>query len=130
MSIAVGVHLAKQVGLVVLYLAMAGDIELNPGPETFKDIKCILLNARSLKSFQQTTTNTGNDKVCKLVAFKNLVYGGDYDIIAVTETWLNSSIKDDEILRYGYKIYRHNRIGRVGGGVLLAVKDSIVLKRR
>ena len=54
------------------------------------------------------------------------VYSEDYDVVAVTETWLNDNILDSEILSHGYSIYRHDRdSSKRGGGVLLAVKQSI-----
>jgi hypothetical protein len=52
-----------------------------------------------------------------------------YDLIAGTETWLNDSVADTEILNDAYHIYRHDRQPpRCGGGVLLAV--STLLRSR
>jgi hypothetical protein len=34
-------------------------------------------------------------------------------------------IKDSEILNKGFTIYRRDRAGRVGGGVLIAVKNCL-----
>ena len=45
-------------------------------------------------------------------------------MICITETWLNDTISSTEILPTSYKIYRNNRINQ-GGGVLIAVKESI-----
>lgn len=49
------------------------------------------------------------------------------DIIAVTETWLCDKIRNEELLCCDkkYKIYRCDRPNRCGGGVLLAVNESI-----
>ena len=48
------------------------------------------------------------------------------DVIVGTETWLNSSIKDNEIIPadFNYKIYRKDRSDGYGG-VLLAISDHI-----
>ena len=43
----------------------------------------------------------------------------------MTETWLNESIGDAEVLPVGYNVYRKDRLNRVGGGTLTAVKDSL-----
>lgn len=120
-------------------LLLGGDVALNPGPnssstncktikrETKITLKCASLNARSLKSQHKSSFI---DKICNLVAFQQFVYSGGYDIIAVTETWLTSDIMDCEILERGYTIFRRDRQGRTGGGVLLAVRDNLVTSRR
>ena len=62
--------------------------------------------------------------VNKLAQFHSLIYSEDYDIIAITETWLSENVLDHEIIPTGYTIYRKDRSSR-GGGVMLAVKNSI-----
>ena len=42
----------------------------------------------------------------------------------ITESWLSSSIYDQEILHSNYVLYRNDRVSR-GGGVLIAVHNSI-----
>jgi hypothetical protein len=68
----------------------------------------------------------------KLIEFQALVFGNDLDFIAVTETWLKPDIKDCKILPGNqYTVYRRDcSDGRHGGGVLLAVKSSILSFRR
>jgi len=54
------------------------------------------------------------------------IYGNDIDVIALTETWLSDQVRNNEILPVGYNIFcRDRRTGKRGGGVLLAIKDSI-----
>ena len=73
-----------------------------------------LLNARSLKSVNQTCN--------KLFQLQNIASVDNGDIIAVTESWHNSSVKDSEILNCNYVIYRRDRqCYNRSGGVLLAV---------
>ena len=50
--------------------------------------------------------------------------------MAVTETWPYSSVLDRELQLYGFNIYRKDRCGRRGGGVLLAVKSHLTCFRR
>lgn len=49
------------------------------------------------------------------------------DIVGLTETWLSAKVKNEEILdcEKCYKFYRCDRDYRSGGGVLLAVTDSL-----
>ena len=51
----------------------------------------------------------------------------DYDIIGVTETWLNTDRRDylAEYSLPGYKMFNCERVNRAGGGVLLYVKASL-----
>ncbi len=72
--------------------------------------RTILWNARSL--------------INKLQQFQSFVYSKNVDIICVTESWLYDSIQDSEILPVNYTVYRNDR-GARGGGVLVAVKNSI-----
>ena len=110
---------------VILCILLAGDVATNPGPRS--SIECLYLNSRSLKAFVEMDDKPS--KVCKIDVFQQLVYSGDYDVVCVCETWLNDSVLDSELLA-GYSIFRRDRLGRTGGGVLVAVKDTIRTKRR
>ena len=47
------------------------------------------------------------------------------DVMAICETWFNSEIRDSEVAIQGMTIYRTDRIGRLGGGTVLYVSDSL-----
>jgi len=53
------------------------------------------------------------------------VYSQDFDIAAVTETWLTKNIADSDISIPGYSLYRCNRIRRKGGGVCVFIRNSL-----
>ena len=40
--------------------------------------------------------------VNKLTKFHNLIYSKDYDIIAITETWLSDNLLNQKIIPTGY----------------------------
>ena len=44
--------------------------------------------------------------------------------VHVSETWLNNSISNEDILHSGFTIYRKDRKDRYGGGVLVALKTD------
>ena len=46
-------------------------------------------------------------------------------IICITESWANKDISDAELGLKGYVMFRRERIGRRGGGVILYIKESI-----
>lgn len=62
--------------------------------------------------------------VNKLSNFQSFVVSSSVDIFALTETWLNHSFQNTEIIPSHYTIYRHDRPTR-GGGVLIAVNSSL-----
>ena len=49
----------------------------------------------------------------------------DPHIIGITESWANTDITDAELGLTGYVMFRRDRMGRRGGGVILYVKESI-----
>ena len=107
-------------------LLMSGDINHNPGPisaATAGKINCLVMNARSLKSYHKDST-TNWKSVCNLHRFQDLVYAENSDVIYVNETWLNQNISNSEILHSGFKIFRKDRSDRSGGGILIAIKKS------
>ncbi|CAB4029136.1 Hypothetical predicted protein [Paramuricea clavata] len=95
---------------LLLCILLAGDIATNPGPACSSTyscpvqntaLRCLSFNARSLKSVnkQEDGSTTSN-----LSMFQDLVYSDSFDIITVTETWLNDTILNKEILPCGYNI--------------------------
>ena len=73
--------------------------------------RCACLNARSI-------ANNKNE-------LNIMVEDTDPHIIGITESWANTDITDAELGLTGYVMFRRDRIGRRGGGVILYVKDSI-----
>ena len=62
-------------------------------------------------------------------SFNDLVYAENLDII-LTETWLNDSISNNEILPKGCHVIRKDRpANKQGGGVLIALCENIVFSR-
>jgi hypothetical protein len=69
----------------------------------------------------------GNLYTSNLLKFQEMIYSEMLDMF-VSETWLNSDISSKEILPHGYDIYRTDRsLGRTGGGVLVAIKQGVMI---
>ena len=49
----------------------------------------------------------------------------DPHITGITESWANADITDAELGLTGYVMFRRDRIGRRGGGVILFIKGFI-----
>ena len=75
------------------------------------EIKCVCLNARSIIN-KKTELNIMVDDIKP-------------HIIGITESWANNDITIAELGLEGYVMFRKDRIGRMGGGVLLYIKDTI-----
>ena len=73
--------------------------------------KCVCLNARSI-------VNKRNE-------LNNMVEDIDPLIIGVTESWATPNISEAELRMTGYVMFRKDRLGRRGGGVILYIKESI-----
>ena len=109
---------------VFLLILLSGDVAINPGPCSSQNsvIKCLALNARSLKSIHRDPES--NRAVCNLERFQDLVYNENSDVICVNETWLTDEVCNKDILHSGFTIYRKDRTNRCDGGVLIAIKTE------
>ena len=81
-----------------------------------KNLRCVLLNARSLRN--------------KVLDLQALLLEDYFPMIAITETWLDSSFLDFELGLNDYCVHRKDRQDRRGGGVLLAVHTELISIRR
>ena len=74
-------------------------------------IKCVCLNSRSIIN-KKSELNIMVDDIKP-------------HIIGITESWANNDITDAELGLEGYVMFRKDRIGKRGGGVLLYIKETI-----
>ena len=81
-----------------------------------KFLKCVLLNARSLKN--------------KLPDLHYLIYSSCVDCVLITESWLNDNI-DDGLLDPNdeYVIFRKDRQSTTGGGVCVLVRKELKVRK-
>ena len=73
--------------------------------------KCVRLNARSI-------VNKRNE-------LNIMVEDSDLHITGITESWATPDISDAELGITGYIMFKKDRIGRRGGGVIVYIKESI-----
>ena len=110
---------------IAFILAICGDIESNPGPSDSFDITFCNLNIRSLNAISRS-----GHKISRFSVFKNAL-AGNYDMITVTESWLNADHLDSDYVIPGYSgPYRLDRPdGTSYGGVAAWVTDTLVTTR-
>ena len=75
------------------------------------ELKCVCLNARSI-------INKKNELDIMVDEIKP-------HIIGITESWANNDITDAELGQEGYVMFRKDRMGKRGGGVLPYIKETI-----
>ena len=114
---------------IFLSLLTCGDIESNPGPvdhmsDSDKYISFCHANMRSIKNCLDKLDHIKAD------------FCGKYDIITLSETWLNPTDRYDATGKPIYELegyqepFRRDRVDHRGGGVLAWVSNGIVCKRR
>jgi hypothetical protein len=128
----------SRLNLPPLSLLKAGDVELNPGPpnstsnsnadadpsscdsDIYENLKSrglhfLHINARSL--------------IPKLSELRLITQQTRPAVLTITESWLDSSITNDEVKIDGYDIIRNDR-NRQGGGVCTYVRNDIAYNLR
>ena len=88
---------------------------LNPPPP--KPIRCLALNARSLKKVSPAGPS--------LLLLSHALDADEFDMFMACETWFDESISTEMILNSatpGYQVFRRDR-NAAGGGVVLIIKQ-------
>lgn len=62
----------------------------------------------------------------KSANFIQFIHSTLYPVYVITETWFDSSVLDNEFFPNNYAVYRYDRPMNAHGGVLIAVKSSII----
>jgi hypothetical protein len=78
-------------------------------PVTKENVDCFYTNANSI--------------VAKMTEIRERTL--EYDIIGISESWGREKIGDAELTIDGFDMFRKDRKDRIGGGVLLYVKENL-----
>lgn len=104
-------------------LAIIGDVNPNPGPVSLKVSKTHLYEQTSKNHVSCLSLNT-RSIINKRVDVCSRLSSNSIDLVAVTETWLDSAINSAEIFLGTYHVHRN------GCSVLLACSQEISGIRR
>jgi len=52
----------------------------------------------------------------------------DFDVVGIAESWATGEIKDAELSVDGFNLYRMDRKGKAGGGLLIYVNDQLPIR--
>ena len=97
---------------------LSGDVETNPGPESFNFCSWNL-NSITTYDFLRVSLIEACNSVC------------NYDLIGIVETHIDSTVDEDRLSLDGYTFHKANHPLNVKrGGVGLYVRDSLPSKNR
>ena len=119
--------------LIVLSLILIRcvDIELNPGPELDSDSSSSTASAFSdleLKNKFPIVHYNVQSILNKVDIIQSELQ--QFDVISLTETWLDNTISDDKIIFNGFNLFGRDRVNDRHGGVCFLVKSDLYAKRR
>ena len=110
---------------IVLYtfislFMLCGDIHPNPGPSKY-------VKSQNILSIVHCNVRSLQNKLIDLEAELKT-----YDIITLSETWLNTNFPADNTILNGYypPVRKDRENGAAGGGVAIYVKDNLICKHR
>lgn len=112
--------------LVKRRLTLSNDVESNPGPQqtTPKQFNFCHLNIRSI------TTKPDVTGVSKFEELSALASTHKYDVIGLSETWLDDTVKNDTILIPSYLPPLRKDRNRHGGGVLAYISEDLPCRHK
>lgn len=113
-----------------MLLYQSGDIETNPGPNSSgsseRDSSYLFPPLHGNFSLVHYNIQSVLNKLDIIEPELS-----SFDIIALTETWLNNSVSTDDLLFTNFQSpFRRDRVGDSHGGVMVYVKHDIPCKRR
>lgn len=118
--------------LIIMSLLLISGIERNPGPvsndsSSFSDTNFTFDNniLRDNFSIVQYNIQSINNKLDAIESELR-----NFDIIALSETWLDDRIPDEDLRMNGFNLFRRDRAGDHHGGICVYIKESIYCRRR
>ena len=111
---------------VLYYILIIGNVELNPGPEIHNSIDTSTYRNDKTLSICNINIRSLRNKIEYIQNFTD-----EFDVVTLTETHLDSHVNDDELKldSFSKKIIRKDR-NRSGGGLLIYVKDYLIVQRK
>ena len=123
-------HLNQFELLIIMSLLLIAGIERNPGPSS---------ESSDESNFDLSGTEHIGDRF-KIVHYNvqsimnkvDLIESEclNFDVICITETWLDDSIVDEDIKIENFNLFRRDRPGGHHGGVCMFVRNNVFCRRR
>ncbi len=118
--------------LIGLLLSLSGDVHQNPGPSSHSD-SSIDTSSSSYIDILNSGLSIMHINIQSIKPKLDIleIEAQPYDVLIFTETWLSPAISCDDLLIPNFRPpYRCDRIGRLGGGVAIYVRDGLTSVER
>ena len=120
-----GCRLLLNASTSLLLIKLANDIEIQPGPDQAQSLNGLRichwnvqhLTDSNLEEIRTMLTQPSNER-------------NRLDILILSETFCSKKVPDSFYSTHGYHLYRKDRVGKSGGGILAYVNNSLHAKRR
>ena len=112
-KLTIGIHLYLKTQVAVMLLLLANDIQTQPGPATLAEMYDKMPKVRSFKVGDLNIQSVRNktDDLCLLLEQNS------FDVLTLSESWLENSVHDWEVSIPGYDVLRQDRgQNKCGGG--------------
>ena len=112
----------------IICILLAGDIAINPGPFNLRPTK----NEKGLSFCHWNIQRLMDSKFEEIVLSLRSKHESTFqlDVLILTETFSNENIPDSYYKIPEYVMYRKDRKGKVGGGIIMYVNKTVEAKRR
>ena len=113
-------------------LLLIAEVERNPGPSSTSSSS----STTSTPSFDETAIKNKfsivHYNVQSMANKIDLIESefSKFDVICITETWLDRRTRDDTLNIQGFKLYRRDREGDNHGGICVYVQHNLYSRRR
>ena len=124
-------HLNQFELLIIMSLLLIGGIERNPGPssESSVDSNSDLSATEHIIEDKFSIVHYNVQSIAnKLDLIESELRS--FDIICITETWLDGRISDEDIKFENFNLFRRERPGDNHGGICVYVRNNVFCRRR
>ena len=116
--------------LIILSLLFIGGIERNPGPlsSSSNDSISFLSATEHIIEDNFSTVHYNVQSIANKMDLIQLELC-NFDVICITESWLDDRTPDDDIKIENFKLFRRDRPGDHHGGICVYVRNNVFSKR-
>lgn len=140
----IGLHYSRQVKvkglnylnyfelLIIMSMLLIAGIERNPGPtlnDSFNSLESTLIFDEKVIQEKISVVHYNVQSIVNKIDILESELR-NFDVICITETWLDQRTSDDILTIKDFKLYRRDRAGDNHGGICVYVRQNIHSNRR